>query len=86
MEARAGTAQSLWVGSANRACVQTFRQNLAFARGFKPMSAEEMQTLRERCFSMAADGRLELYMTTMKYDASIGRDQHGYPSQEQLPL
>jgi hypothetical protein len=66
LEALAGTAQSVWVRSANRACVQTFRQNLTFARGFKPMSAEEMQTLRERCFSLAADGHLELYMTTMK--------------------
>ncbi|MDB6068187.1 MAG: aldo/keto reductase [Pedosphaera sp.] len=66
--------------------VSVLRQNLAIARGFKPMTAAEMQALRERCASFAADGHLELYKTTMKYDASVGREQHGYPSPEELPL
>jgi aryl-alcohol dehydrogenase-like predicted oxidoreductase len=62
------------------------RQNLAIARGFKPMPPEEMQALRNRCAPFAADGHLELYKVTMKYDADVGREQHGYPSQEKLPI
>jgi hypothetical protein len=50
------------------------------------MTAQEMQTLRERCATFAADGHLELYKSTKKYDADVGREQHGYPSQEQLPI
>ncbi len=62
------------------------RQNLAIARGFKPMSAEAMQGLRQRCATFAADGHLELYKTTLRYDADVGREQHGYQSTEELPL
>jgi hypothetical protein len=32
------------------------RQNLAIVRGFKPMTPEEMQALRERCASFAGEG------------------------------
>ena len=42
------------------------RQNLAVARDFTPMTPEEMQTLRQRCARVAADGRLELYKTTKR--------------------
>src|ERR1700741_4930687 len=35
--------------------LEVLRQNLAISRGFKPMRAEEMQALRERCRSFAAD-------------------------------
>ncbi len=62
------------------------RQNLRIARGFKPMSAEEMQSLRDRCAHIASDGHLELYKTTKKYDAAVGREQHGYPPKEELPI
>jgi len=50
------------------------------------MSPEEIQTLRERCRSFAADGHLELYKSTKKYDGGVAREQHGYPPSEQLPL
>jgi aryl-alcohol dehydrogenase-like predicted oxidoreductase len=62
------------------------RQNLAIARGFKPLSARQMQALRDRCAPAAADGHLELYKSTKKYDGSIGREQHGYPPKKELPL
>ena len=55
------------------------RQNLMIVRGFKPMAPEEMQALRDRCRSFAADGHLELYKSTKKYDGGVGREQHGYP-------
>jgi aryl-alcohol dehydrogenase-like predicted oxidoreductase len=62
------------------------RQNLAILRGFKPMSEEEMQSLRERVRPIAADGRLEWYKTTKYFDAKVGREQHGYPTEQELPL
>jgi aryl-alcohol dehydrogenase-like predicted oxidoreductase len=61
-------------------------QNLAIARGFTPMPPEAMQALRDRVAEVAADGRLELYKTTTHYDAKVGRDQHGYPTQKELPI
>jgi predicted aldo/keto reductase-like oxidoreductase len=66
--------------------LSVLRQNVAIARGFKPMSADEMEVLRQRCASFAADGHLELYKTTKHYDAKVGREQHGYPSPEELPM
>jgi aryl-alcohol dehydrogenase-like predicted oxidoreductase len=62
------------------------RQNLAIARGFKPMTAAEMAALVRRCLPEAGDGHLELYKSTMKYDGDLGRGLHGLPSHKQLPL
>ena len=62
------------------------RQNLAIARGFKPMGAEEMEALARRCLSAAGDGRLELYKSTVKYDGDLGRSLHGLPPQKDLPI
>ncbi|HEX4461656.1 MAG TPA: aldo/keto reductase [Polyangia bacterium] len=61
-------------------------QNLAIARGFKPMTASEQQLLRQRCADLASDGHLELYKTTKKFDAAVGREQHGYPDPKALPM
>jgi aryl-alcohol dehydrogenase-like predicted oxidoreductase len=66
--------------------VSVLRQNLAVARGFSPMSETQMQALRDRCAAVAADGHLELYKSTMKYDADVGREQHGYQPPKELPL
>ena len=61
-------------------------QNLAIARGFTPMTPEEMEALRRRCASLAADGHLELFKSTKRYDGAVGREQHGYPPSAELPL
>lgn len=66
--------------------LEVLRQNLMIVRGFKPIAPEEMQALRERRGSFAADGHLELYKSTKKYDGRVGREQHGYPPLEELPL
>jgi len=66
--------------------LDVLRQNLAIARGFQPMSAGEMEALRQRCAVAGADGHLELYKTTKKYDAAVGREQHGYPPADKLPI
>jgi uncharacterized protein len=62
------------------------RQNLAIARGFQPMTPEEMASLKARCASDAGDGHLELYKSTMKYDGDIGRAQHGMKSMKEMPI
>ncbi len=61
-------------------------QNLAIARGFQPMTPDEMETLHRRCAPAAGDGHLELYKSTMKYDGDLGREQHGLPSHKDTPL
>jgi aryl-alcohol dehydrogenase-like predicted oxidoreductase len=66
--------------------LSVLRQNLAIAREFKPMSAADMDALRQRCAVYAADGHLELYKSTAHYDGKVGREQHGYSSPEELPL
>lgn len=63
---------------------KVLRQNLDVVRGFTPMTAEEMQQLRDRCAAQAGDGRFELYKTTAKHEGPIGRKQHGFPSDEEL--
>ena len=61
-------------------------RNLAIARNFQPMSPQEMDALRDRCRDIAADGRLEKFKTTKFYDGDLGREQHGYPKAQELPL
>lgn len=61
------------------------QQNLEIARGFEPMTASELQMLRERCKFFASDGRFELFKVTKKYDGNVGRQQHHFPSAEELP-
>jgi predicted aldo/keto reductase-like oxidoreductase len=60
------------------------RQNLTVARGFTPMSAQEMQALRARLRDVAGDGRFELYKTTLSHEGPIGRRQHAFPPEEEL--
>jgi aryl-alcohol dehydrogenase-like predicted oxidoreductase len=66
--------------------IDILRQNLAVARGFEPMTPQEMSALRARVASPASDGHFELYKTTKHFDAKVGREQHGYPSVDELPL
>ncbi|HZZ71393.1 MAG TPA: aldo/keto reductase [Pirellulales bacterium] len=61
-------------------------QNLKIARGFQPMAEAERAALEKRCAVYAADGHFELYKSSVKYDAAVGREQHGYPTMEQMPL
>ncbi len=61
-------------------------QNLKIAREFQALTTEEMQALRARTADDAGDGHFELYKSTTRFDAKVGREQHGYPSEEELPL
>ncbi len=64
--------------------LKVLRQNVGVARGFTPMSTVEMQRMRTRCAPLAVDGRFELYKTTAKHEADVGRRQHGFPPQAEL--
>ena len=59
-------------------------QNLAILSKFQPLTDTQMNQLREhgRKFN---DGRYELFKSTVKYDAAVGREQHNYPTAEELP-
>jgi aryl-alcohol dehydrogenase-like predicted oxidoreductase len=65
--------------------MEVLDQNLAVLRDFEPLSADQMQALRDHG-KQFNDGRYELYKSTMKYDSDLGRSQHGYPSAAELPL
>ena len=59
-------------------------QNLQILRNFKPLDDRQMAELREhgRQFN---DGRYELFKSTVKYDGEVGREQHHYPTTQELP-
>ncbi len=63
--------------------MRVLRQNLGVACGFKPLGARALAALRARVAEVAADGRFELYKTTAKHEAAVGRKQHGFPSMEE---
>ncbi|MEO7458244.1 MAG: aldo/keto reductase [Gemmatimonadaceae bacterium] len=64
--------------------MRVLRQNIGVARGFTPFSAREMQRMRTECAPLAVDGRFELYKTTSKHEADVGRRQHGFPLQADM--
>jgi predicted aldo/keto reductase-like oxidoreductase len=64
--------------------IKILRQNLKIASEFSPMPAREMQALREKVRAYAADGRFELYKTSMCYDGPPGREQHGFPPLDEM--
>lgn len=66
--------------------MQVLDQNLRVAVNFQPFNASEMQSLRDQCRSAAADGHLELFKVTTKYDGKVGREQHHFPTVKELPL
>jgi aryl-alcohol dehydrogenase-like predicted oxidoreductase len=66
--------------------MQVLEQNLKVAVNFLPLDANAMQSLRDQCRVLAADGRLELFKMTTKYDGKVGREQHHFPTTKELPL
>jgi hypothetical protein len=66
--------------------MDVLEQNLRVAINFTPLTPPEMKALRDRSTIYSSDGRFELYKTTVKYDGKIGRQQHDFPTVEDLPL
>jgi aryl-alcohol dehydrogenase-like predicted oxidoreductase len=59
--------------------LDVLRQNLRVARGFSPMTGEQMQALRDRCARESGDGRHEPYKLSLKFDNPQARWSHGFP-------
>jgi predicted aldo/keto reductase-like oxidoreductase len=57
--------------------LEVLHQNVNIARRFVPMTAQEMDSLRSRVATYAADGRFERFKSSRNYDGLIGRQQHG---------
>jgi predicted aldo/keto reductase-like oxidoreductase len=64
--------------------MRVLRQNLAIARGFKPMSTSRMSSYRRKASIAAMDGRFELYKTTAEHEGDEGRTQHDFPTTGEL--
>ena len=64
--------------------MKVLRQNLKIARAFSQMTDGEMVEYERSIADDALDGRFELYKTTAEHDGDEGREQHGYPSQDDL--
>ena len=64
--------------------VRVLRQNLRIARGFSAMSARERARYEQSLAGAAEDGRFELYKTSAEHEGEVGRQQHGFPSQEEV--
>lgn len=64
--------------------MRVLRQNVEIATRFTRMSPRQMESLRRRVRDAADDGRFELYKTTAHHEGPVGREQHGYPTDEEL--
>jgi aryl-alcohol dehydrogenase-like predicted oxidoreductase len=64
--------------------MKVLKQNVAIARGFKPMPARAMQALRRRVATHASDGRFELFKISAMFDGPEGRKVHGLPAPEEM--
>ncbi len=65
--------------------LEVLKQNLEIVKDFTPMSHTQMTELRKRCSKEAANGHLELFKTSTMYDGKVGREQHGFPTVQELP-
>jgi predicted aldo/keto reductase-like oxidoreductase len=58
---------------------KVLEQDLAVARGFQPLAAQQMSALRDKARTLAKDGRFEIYKTSIAYDNPEARRAHGFP-------
>jgi predicted aldo/keto reductase-like oxidoreductase len=66
--------------------MRVLRQHLGIARRFSPMGGRERRRYEAHLVDAALDGRFELYKTSAEHEGEVGRRQHGFPSQEDVPL
>jgi len=59
--------------------VEVVQQALKVAQGFQPMSASEMQALRDRVRPHSMDARFEPYKVSLKFDNPEARLAHEFP-------
>lgn len=58
--------------------LEQLKENVALARGFKPLSDAERTALVERVRAVATDGRFELFKSSQSFDGPHHRRQHGF--------
>jgi predicted aldo/keto reductase-like oxidoreductase len=63
--------------------IEILRQNLQVAQDFHAMNTHEMKELEARCRPYSADGRFELYKTSLKFDNPEARLSHQFPLDNQ---
>jgi predicted aldo/keto reductase-like oxidoreductase len=63
---------------------KVLRQNLKIVRGFRAMNAREQRQYESTLRDKALDGRFELYKTTAEHEGDVGRQQHGFPLQDEV--
>ena len=61
--------------------MQQLKQDVALARGFKPMTQPEKNAILARVKDMAGDGRHELFKSTKSFDGPHHRKQHAFDLQ-----
>ena len=66
--------------------LRILRQNIRIARRFSPMSSRERTEYERSLAQPALDGRFELYKTSAEHEGEVGREQHGFPSREEITL
>ena len=66
--------------------LKVLRQNVRIAERFVAMSAAERRAYEETLAPYAADGRFELYKTSAEHEGAVGREQHGFPSENEVAL
>ncbi len=64
--------------------LEVLEQNLAVARGFRPMAESRRAALRRRVAGVAADGRFELFKIGISFDGDESRREHGLPLMKEL--
>jgi aryl-alcohol dehydrogenase-like predicted oxidoreductase len=64
--------------------ITVLNQNLDILRNFQPLADKQMAELREHG-KQFNDGRYELFKSSVKYDGDVGREQHHYPTPNELP-
>jgi aryl-alcohol dehydrogenase-like predicted oxidoreductase len=59
--------------------LEVLRKNIKVTQGFKPLAPAEMAAIREKAAPTAADGRMEPYKVSLKFDNPVTRLSHGFP-------
>ena len=50
------------------------------------MSQARIDAMLAKTKDAASKGEYELFKTTTHFDAEVGREQHGYPPRDEMPL
>jgi len=66
--------------------LRVLHQNLRIARTFVPMTVRERAAYERRLADASEDGRFELYKTSAEHEGEVGRQQHGFPTQDEVAM